>query len=157
MAIRNIVQIGDDILTKKSKEVTSFDKRLFDLLDDMRETNLAVGGAGLSAVQVGVLKRAFIVEVLEDKENEVEPFFLEIVNPVLIDSKGEQISEEGCLSIPEIFEYVKRPQEVTVEGYNRHGEKIRVEASGFLAKALCHELDHLDGILFTEKVIPQEQ
>lgn len=143
MAIRNIVKVGDDILRKKSFEVTAFDERLHTLLDDMKETVKKANGAGLACVQVGLLKRIFVVDVEEG--------YFEFINPVIISQSGEQYGEEGCLSVPNKWGRVKRPAKVVVEAYDRYGKKFRVNAKGFFAKALCHEYDHLDGIVYIDK------
>ncbi len=143
MAIRNIVKVGDDVLRKKSFEVTEFNQRLHDLLDDMKDTVKKANGAGLACVQVGLLKRIFVVDVEEG--------YFEFINPVIISQSGEQYGEEGCLSVPNKWGRVKRPAKVVMEAYDRNGNKFRVNAKGFFAKALCHEYDHLDGIIYTDK------
>ncbi len=143
MAIRNIVKVGDDILRKKSFEVTAFDERLHALLDDMKDTVKKANGAGLACVQVGLLKRIFVVDVEEG--------YFEFINPVIISQSGEQYGEEGCLSVPNKWGRVKRPAKVVMEAYDRNGKKFRVNAKGFFAKALCHEYDHLDGIVYIDK------
>ncbi len=145
MAIRNIVKVGDDILTKKCRPVTDFNDRLFTLLDDMHETLTAAHGAGLAAPQVGILRRLALVMV-EDES------FLEIINPEIIDRQGEQDGAEGCLSVPGKYGMVKRPMEVTVRFQNRSGRWQERKAEGFTARAFCHEIDHLDGHLYTELV-----
>lgn len=143
MAIRNIVKLGDDILRKKSFEVTQFDDRLHALLDDMKDTVKKANGAGLACVQVGLLKRIFVVDVQEG--------YYEFINPVIVSQSGEQYGEEGCLSVPGKWGRVKRPNKVVMEAYDRNGKKFRVKADGFFAKALCHEYDHLDGIVYIDK------
>ena len=143
MAIRNIVKIGDDILRKKSFEVTQFDDRLHSLLDDMKDTVKKANGAGLACVQVGLLKRIFVVDVNEG--------YFEFINPVIISQSGEQYGEEGCLSVPGKWGRVKRPAKVVMEAYDRNGKKFQVKAEGFFAKALCHEFDHLNWIVYTDK------
>lgn len=145
MAIRNIVKVGDEILTKKCRPVTDFNDRLFTLLDDMHETLTAAHGAGLAAPQVGILRRLALVMV-EDES------FLEIINPEIIDRQGEQDGAEGCLSVPGKYGMVKRPMEVTVRFQNRSGRWQERKAEGFTARAFCHEIDHLDGHLYTELV-----
>ncbi len=145
MAIRNVVQVGDEILRKKSKEVKEFDAKLWELLDDMRETMNKNDGVGLAAVQVGVLRRAIVLDINNMK--------LELINPEIIDSFGEQIEQEGCLSCKGQWGYVKRPQEVTVKAQDRYGNEFVITGVDLLAKALCHEIDHLEGILFIDKVI----
>jgi peptide deformylase len=145
MAIRNVVQIGDEILRKKSKPVKEFDEKLWELLDDMRETMTKNDGVGLAAVQVGVLRRVIVLDVNNLK--------LELVNPVIIDSYGEQIEKEGCLSCKGEWGYVKRPREVTVKAQDRYGNEYIMTGVDLLAKAFCHEIDHLEGILFVDKRI----
>ena len=145
MAIRNVVQIGDEILRKKSKTVKDFDEKLWELLDDMRETMVKNDGVGLAAVQVGVLKRAIVLDVNHMK--------IELINPIILDTLGEQIDKEGCLSCKGQWGYVKRPQEVTVKAQDRYGNEFVITGVDLLAKAFCHEIDHLDGILFVDKVI----
>lgn len=145
MAIRNIVQIGDDTLRKKSFEVTDFGEKTHTLLDDMRDTLIKANGAGLAAPQVGVLRRVFIVSV--DKK------YYECINPVITDMKGRQIGEEGCLSVKGKYGVVERPNKVTVKAFDRFGKPFTVKAEGFLARAFCHEYDHLDGILYIDKAL----
>ena len=143
MAIRNIVQVGDDVLRKKSTEVTSFDQKLWDLLDDMKETLKKAEGAGLAAVQVGVLKRIFIVDTQDG--------VMEFINPVKIYESGTQFGQEGCLSVKGKWGNVSRPAKVVMEAQDRLGNTFRVSVKGFMAKCLCHEYDHLDGILYVDK------
>lgn len=145
MAIRNVVQLGDEILRKKSKPVREFDEKLWELLDDMRETMVKNDGCGLAAVQVGVLRRVVVLDVNNLK--------LELINPEIIDSYGEQIEKEGCLSCKGQWGYVKRPREVTVKAQDRYGNEYVMTGVDLLAKAFCHEIDHLDGIVFVDKVI----
>jgi peptide deformylase len=145
MAIRNVVQKNDEILRKKSKPVKEFDDKLWALLDDMRETMNKNDGVGLAAVQVGVLRRAIVLDVNYMK--------LELINPEIIDTFGEQIDKEGCLSCKGDWGYVKRPQEVTVKAQDRYGNEFVITGVDLLAKAFCHEIDHLEGILFIDKVI----
>ncbi len=145
MAIRNIVTKGDEVLKKRCKEVKEIDKRIYDLLDDMRETMYGHGnGVGLAASQVGILKRIVVIDVGEG--------LLELINPVILEQEGEQIEIEGCLSIPGVYGKVKRPARVVVEYQNRKGHKVRKEGTDLLAICMSHEIDHLDGILFDEKV-----
>lgn len=143
MAIRNIVQMGDPTLRKKSFEVTDFGEKLHVLLDDMKDTLIKAEGAGLAAPQVGVLRRVFIVSV-DDK-------YFECVNPVIVKTQGKQKGQEGCLSVSGKYGVVERPLKVTVEAFDRFGKKFKVEAEGFLARAFCHENDHLDGVLYVDK------
>ena len=145
MAIRNVIQLGDEILRKKSKPVKEFDPKLWELLDDMRESMVKFDGCGLAAVQVGVLRRVIVLDVNNMK--------LELINPEIIDSYGENISSEGCLSVKGQSGYVKRPEEMTVKALDRFGNEFIITGVGLLAKALSHEIDHLEGILYTDKVI----
>ena len=145
MAIRNIVKKGDEILNKRCKEVKEINSRVLELLDDMKETMYESGnGVGLAAPQVGILKRIVIIDVGDG--------LMELINPVIIESEGEQIEVEGCLCTG-VYGKVKRPQRVVVEYLNRDGEKVQAEGTELKAICICHELDHLDGVLFDEKVI----
>ena len=145
MAIRNVVQIGDEILRKKSKPVREFDEKLWELLDDMKETMLKNNGCGLAAVQVGVLKRIVVIEFEENK--------YVMINPEIILQEGEQICEEGCLSFPELFYEVKRPEHVIVKYIDENFNEATLDAHGLLAIVISHETDHLDGTLFIDKKI----
>ena len=153
MAIRNIVKEGDDVLRKTSRPVESFDEKLVTLLDDMAQTMHNADGVGLAAPQVGILRRAVVIDIGEG--------VIELVNPVIVSAEGEQEGQEGCLSCPGEWGIVKRPNKVTVEAQDRHGKKIRVSGEELLARAMCHELDHLDGIIFkdvaTRMIDPEEQ
>ena len=143
MAIRNVVQVGDDVLRKKCFAVARFDEKLATLLDDMKDTVRKEEGAGLAAPQVGVLRRAVVIDVEEG--------LFELVNPVIVQAKGEQIGYEGCLSVRGRRGVVRRPMEVTVEFFDRFGKPQKLIARGFFARAVCHELDHLDGVLYIDK------
>ena len=143
MALRNIVKDGDPILKKKCRPVEKFDRKLHVLLDDMAETMHHANGVGLAAPQVGILRRIFVIDIGEGR--------LEFVNPQIVKTSGEQETSEGCLSCPGEFGITKRPMYVTAQ--NRHGDQFTINAEGFLAKAICHEYDHLEGILFKEHVI----
>lgn len=143
MAIRNIVQVGDDLLRKRCKEVEQFDGRLHALLDDMKDTVRKERGAGLAAPQVGVLKRLAVVDVNEG--------YFEFVNPVITSAAGKERGVEGCLSVRGKQGYVVRPSKVTIEYYDRYGNKKFLTAEHFFARAVCHELDHLDGVLYVDK------
>lgn len=143
MAIRNVVQVGDDVLRKKCFEVTAFDDKLAALLDDMKETVRKEEGAGLAAPQVGILRRAVVIDVDEG--------FFELVNPVITEQKGEQTGWEGCLSVRGRRGVVTRPQVVKVEYSDRTGKRKKLVARGFFARAVCHELDHLDGVLYIDR------
>ena len=145
MAIRKIVVQGDEILTKTCRPVTDFNKRLHDLLDDMVETLTEVGGAGLAAPQVGILRRAVIV--MDDDDSAIE-----LVNPVIVSSSGEQRGPEGCLSIPGKFGLVTRPNRVRVRAQDRNGQWFELEREEYTARCFCHELEHLDGHLYTEHI-----
>ncbi|WP_283607441.1 peptide deformylase [Faecalispora anaeroviscerum] len=145
MAIRKIVQDGDPILTKVCRPVEKFDDKLATLLDDMRETVLTANGAGLAANQVGILRRAIVVVNIEDDS------IIELVNPEIIESDGEQDGAEGCLSFPGQYGMVKRPMHVKVRAQNRKGTFFEIEGTEFLARAFCHETDHLNGIVFKQR------
>lgn len=145
MALRNIVKEGDEVLTKKCRPVEKFDDRLASLLDDMYETMTAGNGVGLAAPQVGMLRRAFVIDIGEGK--------LEFVNPEIIKTSGRQETGEGCLSCPGEYGITVRPRFVTVKAQDRNGKEFTMEASDLLAKAIRHENDHLDGILFKAHVI----
>ena len=144
MAIRNIVKIGDDVLRKVCRTQLSFDDKLATVLDDMAETMYKAEGVGLAAPQVGILRRFCVVDVGDG--------LIELINPVITEKSGSQTGSEGCLSIPERFEEVTRPMTVTVRAQNRKGENIIITAEGFKARAFCHEIDHLDGILYIDRV-----
>lgn len=150
MAMRNIREEGDSILLKRSRPVTDFNKRLHTLLDDMRETLLAADGVGLAAPQVGVLRRAVIV--MDTNKEDLTPAeqIIELVNPEIVSSDGEQTGQEGCLSVPGVYGIVTRPEHVTVKAQDRYGKEFTVEGMGLTARCFCHEIDHLDGHLFTE-------
>jgi peptide deformylase len=150
MARRNILTAGEPTLNKKCRPVTNFDGRLHQLLDDMAETLASENGVGLAAPQVGVLRR--VVLVLETNvPDEQEEYVIELINPEIIESSGEQYGAEGCLSVPGEFGLVKRPYKVKVRAQDRYGEWFEVEGEGLTGRCFCHELDHLEGILFTEK------
>ena len=144
MAILPIIQTGAEVLRKKCEEVTSFDLKLCNLLNDMKDTLKDAKGAGLAAPQVGVSKRIFIIET-EDLG------VVEFINPVILGTSGSQYGVEGCLSVKGKWGDVKRPKKVTVEAFDRYGKKFKFVGRDFLAKALSHENDHLDGILYTDK------
>ncbi|MFY9280121.1 MAG: peptide deformylase [Caldicoprobacterales bacterium] len=136
----------DDVLRKKARPVDKIDDRVLTLLDDMAETMYKAEGVGLAAPQVGILRRVVVIDIGEG--------IIELINPEIIEQDGEQIGMEGCLSVPGLSGEVKRPARVVVEALNRHGEKIKVDGNELLARALCHEIDHLDGILYIDKVEP---
>ena len=142
MALRNILKEGDERLRKKSRPVTDFNERLWTLLDDMYET-MKGGGVGIAAPQVGVLRRAVVIDVGEGKH--------ELVNPVIVEQSGDQCGGEGCLSIPGQYGLVHRPAQLRLKAQDRYGKPFELEAEGYFAVAVCHEVDHLDGILFIDK------
>ncbi len=146
MALREIVLFGEDVLRKKCREVTSFDEKLGILLDDMAETLQNADGVGLAAPQVGLLRRVVVIDVRDGKG------VIELVNPVIIEQTGIQVGNEGCLSAPGEWCEVERPMKVKVKAFDRSGKEFTVTGEGLLARALCHETDHLDGILFTDRV-----
>lgn len=148
MAIRIIREYGDEVLKKRSKEVEVIDEKIRSLIQDMIETLHKYNGYGLAAPQIGVLKRIVVIDLYDDNG----PFVL--INPVLEKAKGKQIVDEGCLSFPNQFAKVERPAEVVVTALDENGKKTKIEATGLLAQALCHEIDHLNGELFVEKIIP---
>ena len=148
MAIRNLRYEGDEILKKKSREVEIIDDKIQQLIDDMIETMHKYNGVGLAAVQVGILKRVVVIDTYEDDGP------IALINPVILKTKGEREVEEGCLSFPNKFAKVIRPEEVVAEYTDRNGKRIKVKAKELLAQAICHELDHLDGEVFVDKMIP---
>ena len=150
MATRNIVTKEEPLLYKKSRPVKSFDARLHQLLDDMAETLFASGGVGLAAPQVGVLRRAVLVIETNVPEGEDEQL-IELINPEIIESSGEQYGAEGCLSFPDEYGLVRRPMFVKVRAQDRNGDFFEVAGEGLTARCFCHEIDHLDGIVFTSK------
>ena len=143
MAKRNIVKLGDEILRKVCRTQLNFDSKLHQILDNMAETMYDAEGVGLAAPQVGILRRFCIVDVGDG--------LIELINPVIIEKSGEQSGDEGCLSIPDRYETVIRPLNVTVKAQDRYGNNITVTGEGLKARALCHEIDHLDGILYIDK------
>ena len=148
MAQRQIREVGDPLLRKKSRVVETIDDKVKQLIDDMYDTLKASDdGIGIAAPQVGVLKRVIIVDLGE--EGEGGPY--KLINPVITKAKGEQVCREGCLSVPGLLGDVTRPKEVTVEAINEEGKKVIIKAKDSLAICLCHEIDHLDGILFIDK------
>lgn len=147
MAIRQLRYVGDPILRKTSKKVTEINERIKILLEDMVETMYEYEGVGLAAPQVGVLRRVVVIDIGEGP--------IKLINPKIIEKEGEVIDAEGCLSIPNRVGTVKRPEKVKVEYLDENGEKKVIEGTGLLAKALCHEIDHLDGVLFIDKMIEE--
>ncbi|MCL2662447.1 MAG: peptide deformylase [Oscillospiraceae bacterium] len=180
MATRNILKDGEKGLLKKSRTVTDFNKRLHILLDDMRETLIEANGVGLAAPQVGVLRRvALIVDMCieseqlnddceEDVEDEnqnrntidINELIIELINPEIVTEEGEQTGNEGCLSIPGVYGIVTRPETVVVRAQDRNGKTFEIEVSEMTARAACHEVDHLNGVLFTtlaERILTEEE
>ena len=149
MAKLKIVKVGDPILRKVCRPIENITPRVITLLDDMTETMHAADGVGLAAPQVGILRRIAVIEV--EPGNTIE-----LINPKIIAFSGEQEEEEGCLSIPGKWGKTHRPMHVTVRALNRHGETFDISGSGLLARAFCHEIDHLDGKLFTDRVIDKQ-
>jgi peptide deformylase len=147
MALRQVRNYTDDeVLRKKSKSVEKIDKRVTALIDDMLETMYASNGVGLAAPQVGILKRIIVIDVGEGA--------IKLINPELIETEGDQQDLEGCLSVPGISGEVTRPEKVKVKALDEKGDTIMIEGTGLLARAFCHEIDHLEGILFIDKIIP---
>lgn len=142
MAIRQIVKYPDPVLKKKAKTVTKFHERLHKLLDDMAETMYDAPGVGLAAPQVGILKRVIVIDIGEG--------LIEMVNPEIVEKSGEQIAQEGCLSIPDLLSDVRRAEKVKVRGQDRFGNPVEMEAECFLARAFQHEIDHLNGVLMID-------
>ena len=145
MAIREIREKGDEILYKKCKAVVKFDEKLHILLDDMYETMQSRDGVGLAAPQVGILKRAVVIDVGDGK--------IELINPEIVEESGEQTGSEGCLSVPGVFGEVTRPNVITVKAQDRDGKWFKITGKELLARAFCHEIEHLDGKLFLDRVI----
>ena len=145
MAVRNIVKMGDPMLNKVSRPVEKFDQKLHTLLDDMAETMRIAEGCGLAAVQVGILRSVCIVDAGDG--------LVELINPKIVGQSGRQEECEGCLSCPNTWGVTSRPMSVIVEAYDRNGNKFRIKGEDLKARAFCHEIDHLDGVLFTQKVI----
>lgn len=145
MALRNIREYGDEVLRKKSRTVKTFNKRLHTLISDMLETMTDANGVGLAAPQVGILKRVIVIDVGEGP--------VVLINPEIVESEGETVKPEGCLSIPGVLGEVPRPRRVKVKAQDKWGAPFEIEGEELLARALCHEIDHLEGILFVDKAI----
>ena len=145
MSVRKIYRLGDDVLRKKAHPVTTIDRRIIALLNDMADSMYAADGCGLAAPQVGILRRVVVIDIGEG--------LVELINPVLIEASGEDIGPEGCLSLPGKRGIVKRPARAVVRAVDRKGREIEVAGEGYMARALCHELDHLDGILYIDTMI----
>ncbi len=144
MALREIVKGNSEILRKRCREVTSFDERLWQLLDDMKETMYEADGVGLAAPQVGILKRVVVIDIGEG--------LIELINPEIVSQRGKQDGSEGCLSFPGEFGNVIRPNKVTVKAQDRNGKEFTIQGKELLARAFCHEIDHLNGIVFKDLV-----
>ena len=144
MAIRTIRTQGDEILSKVCKPVVKFDKKLHILLDDMYDTMQKHEGVGLAAPQVGILRRAAVIDVGDER--------IELINPEITETEGSQVDSEGCLSFPGIFGKVERPMKVKAKAQDRNGNRFEIEGEGLLARAICHECEHLDGKVFTARV-----
>ncbi len=144
MAIRKIVELGDDALRQVCRKQEKFDLRLWILLKDMADTMYRADGVGLAAPQVGILRRVAVIDVGDG--------LVELINPEIIDREGEQCGREGCLSVPGRQGIVTRPRKVTVRAQDRKGRPIELTAEGFFARAVCHELDHLDGVVYVDKM-----
>ena len=149
MALRNIIEKGDKVLEKHCRPVTDFNSKLHLLLDDMRETLEKSGGVGLAAPQVGILRRVVLVVETNVPENEDE-YVIELINPEIIEESGTQEGPEGCLSLPGVYGWVERPDHVKLRAQDRYGSWFEVEGDGLTARAFCHELDHLEGVMFDE-------
>ncbi len=148
MAIRNIVQKDDEILRKKSRPVEKFDARLWTLLDDMKETMYLANGVGLAAVQVGILRRVVVMDCSEDKSG-----YIELINPEITEVEGEQFEQEGCLSFPGEYGVTCRPATVKVKAQDRNGKWCVYKGTELRARCFCHEIDHLDGVCFIDKLV----
>ena len=151
MALRNIRIVEDEVLRKKAKVVNIIDSKIVQLLDDMAETMYEADGVGLAAPQIGILKRLVTIDVGD------EHGLLKLINPEILEFYGEQIGQEGCLSIPDVRGYVKRPAKVKFSYMDIEGNTNLIEAEGLLAVCICHEIDHLNGILFTDKVLSDDE
>lgn len=148
MAIRIIREDGDEVLRKKSREVENVDDKIREILNDMVETMHKFNGVGLAGPQIGILKRLVVIDLYDDKGP------IKLVNPEIVKEKGAKEVEEGCLSFPNKFARIIRPEEVTVKALDENGKQIKISAKGLLAQALSHEIDHLNGVLFIDKIIP---
>lgn len=149
MAIRNIRTVEDEILRKKSRKVEQVNDRILTLIKDMIETMYLADGVGLAAPQVGILKRVIVIDVGNGP--------IALINPEILETEGQYLDEEGCLSIPGKQGKVLRPEKVKVKALNEKGEEFILEGEGLLARALCHEIDHLDGVLFIDRIVEGEE
>ena len=145
MALRNITVRGDEILTKKCKTIKAITPRIRELAEDMVETMKAADGVGIAAPQVGILRRYCVIDIGDG--------IIELINPVIVATEGEQLEQEGCLSYPGEYGITSRPQKVTVRAQDRFGNNITVTGEDLLARALCHEIDHLDGVIFKDRLV----
>jgi len=160
MAIRNILRDGDPALLKKSRLVTDYNKRLHELIDDMRETLLEANGLGLAAPQVGVLRRVVLIVDTKIETEMPDEQIIELINPEIIAKSGEQKGSEGCLSVPGVYGIVARPELVKVKAHDRNGKEFELWGTELTARAICHEVDHLDGKIFTtlvERYLTEEE
>lgn len=146
MAIRNLRYGDDEILKKRAREIETIDDKIKELAEDMLDTMHKYDGVGLAGPQVGILKRIIVIDLYEENSQYI------LINPVLKKAKGEQVVDEGCLSFPNQFGKVRRPKTVVVEALDINGKKVKIEAKDLLAQALCHEIDHLNGEVFVDKV-----
>ena len=157
MAVRPIVQADNPLLRKKSKKVKRFGRALQNLINDMVETMHAVRGLGLAAPQIGVSQQVIVIQLPEDEEDPQSGKLYVLCNPEIVKTAGEEESEEGCLSVPGFVGDVRRAAAVTVKGFDRHGKKMRVKAEGLLARAFQHEIDHINGTLYIDRVDSPEK
>jgi len=160
MAVRMILKDNDITLSKQSRAVTEFNTRLHTLLDDMRETLIEANGLGLAAPQVGVLRRAVLIVDLSIEAETVEKQIIELINPEIIKTSGEQSGNEGCLSVPGVYGIVTRPETVKIRAFNRFGKAFYYTGKEMTARAICHEIDHLNGVIFTsiaERLLTEEE
>ncbi len=144
--VRKILKLGDETLRKESKPMQKFDLRLWLLLRDMADTMYKADGAGLAAPQVGILRRVVVIDVGDDRG------LVELINPEILSVEGENGGSEGCLSVPGRRAFVVRPEKVTVRAQDRHGKPFEITGEGMMARALCHEIDHLDGVIYLDKM-----
>ncbi len=152
MAIREIVKIPDPVLRRKAHKITTFDKNLQTLIDDMIETMRVAPGVGLAAPQVGISERLIVIEYGDDEDETVPKKLFAVVNPEIVQASEEKVEGiEACLSIPQIAGEVERHEKITVKGLNRHGKPVKIKAEGWLARIFQHEIDHLEGVLFTDR------
>ncbi len=152
MAIREIVKVPDPVLRRKAHKITTFEKNLQTLVDDMIETMRVAPGVGLAAPQVGVSERLIVVEYGDDEDETVPKKLVVVINPEIVQASEEKVEGiEACLSIPQLAGEVERHEKVTVKGLNRHGKPVKIKAEGWLARIFQHEIDHLEGVLFTDR------